>query len=253
MKQFVAFSGGTDSTALALIEEDATPVFTDTGDEFDEVYAHIEKFERVTGRRVERIISKEGTLPEYIERTKFMPNHRARFCTRIFKIEALNEWLTSAGQLPAEIFIGLRADEPESLRVGNLTELDGLGIRYPLRERGLVLTDVIRVCLEWDLLPRRTAYMARGGCKGCYYKRKSEIAAMHFLAPATLDELQLREENVQDERGTFFYMFPNINMSIREFRANLDAQPGLFDVAATYSDAAKKDEMGTACGLFCNR
>jgi 3'-phosphoadenosine 5'-phosphosulfate sulfotransferase (PAPS reductase)/FAD synthetase len=54
VNQFVAFSGGIDSTALALLEPDAIPIFTDTGWEFPELYAHIEKFERVTGRKVER-------------------------------------------------------------------------------------------------------------------------------------------------------------------------------------------------------
>jgi len=41
----VAFSGGADSTALALLMKDAELVFTDTGWEFDELYAHIAKFE----------------------------------------------------------------------------------------------------------------------------------------------------------------------------------------------------------------
>lgn len=43
MNNYVAFSGGIDSTALALAMPDAIPVFTDTGWEFDELYAHIEK------------------------------------------------------------------------------------------------------------------------------------------------------------------------------------------------------------------
>ncbi len=252
--QFVAFSGGIDSTALALMLPDATPVFTDTGDEFDELLAHVEKFERVTGRAIVRIQGRvvdeqliPQTLPEYVQEAKFLPNHGARFCTRMFKIEPMNWWLKQ--RLPAELCIGLRADEPADERVGNLTQLDGLGIRYPLREAGWTRTDCIRMCLTHDLLPRNPVYMARGGCKGCFYKRKAEVKAMVQLVPHVVDELQAREEAVQDERGRYFHMFPNAGASIADIRA----QPALFDLSEVYRAAGDSSDKGEACGLFCHR
>lgn len=246
---YIAFSGGIDSTALALLRTNDTPIFTDTGWEFDELYAHLENFEKLTGRKIERIASKEGSLPEYIERGKFMPSHGARFCTRIFKIEAMNKWLLAENRLPAELLIGLRADEPEEKRIGNLSNIEGLTIRYPLREAGFTRVDCIRTCLEWDLLPRYPVYMARGGCKGCYYKRKSEVQAMIQLVPEVMDELQALEESVQDERGKFFHMFPNVGMSIRDLRQ----QPALFDMTTLYRESAEDFDKGQACGLFCHR
>lgn len=244
---YVAFSGGKDSTALALLMPDAIPVFTDTGWEFDALYAHVAKFEAVTGRAVRRLCADE-TLPQYIRRARFLPNHGARFCTRMFKIDVMNRQL-GAG----EFCIGLRADEPEDLRVGNLTDNPDIHIRYPLREMGITLVDVLRICLDHDLLPRALPYMARGGCKGCFYKRKAEVEAMHRLVPAELDDLQALEESVQDERGDYFYMFPNIGMSIRRFREALDAQDTLFDLNALYAQAAERDDVGAACGLLCHR
>ena len=249
MNKYVAFSGGKDSTALALMMPDATPIFTDTGWEFKAIYDHLEKFERVTGREVVRVTRKDGrTLPDYIREAKFFPNFHARYCTRMFKIDAMNEWLSEG-----ELCVGLRADEPEEKRAGNLTDKPGLTIRYPLREQGIGIAGVIRIDLEYDLLPRYPVYMARGGCKGCFYKRKSEVEAMARLVPGELDELQALEESVQDERGEFFYMFPNIGTSIRLFRQALAEKSEMFDLTALYRDAADASDKGVTCGLFCHR
>ena len=247
MKRFVALSGGIDSTALALLEPDATLVTTDTGWEFPELYAHLDRIEEVTGREIVRIkhhVFTDG-IPEYIRHAHYMPNHGARFCTRMFKIEPMNNFL--AYHFPAELLIGLRADEPD--RVGNTTDLDGLTVRYPLRECNLTRMDCIQLCSRFGLLPRYPVYMARGGCIGCFYKRRSEVQAMVTLVPEVVDRLQELEEEVQDERGRYFHMFPNVGSSI----ADLRAQPTLFDMEAIYRDAADKSDMGTACGLFCNR
>ena len=140
MRYYVALSGGIDSTALALLMYEAELVFTDTGDEFPELYAHLNKIEAVTGRPITCITHPDwpGGLPQYVEHAKFLPNHGARFCTRMFKIEAFNLWMTAEPtRLPAEMLIGLRADEPADQRVGNLSQIDGLSIAYPLRERGM--------------------------------------------------------------------------------------------------------------------
>jgi len=244
--QFIAFSGGIDSTALTLMIPAAVPVFADTRWEFDELYAHIEKFERVTGRVVQRLHSKrDDGIPDRIERGKFFPNYNARWCTREYKIDPMNDFLRA--HLPAELLIGLRADE--SKRTGNLSELEGLTIRYPLRELGMTRLDCIRVCIENDLLPRYPVYMARGGCKGCFYKRKSEVQAMIALMPGVVDELQELEESVQDERTRFFRMFPNAGGSIRQLRQ----QGTMFSPDEVYRDAADDSDVGDNCGLFCHR
>lgn len=242
-RQFVAMSGGIDSTALALLMPDAELVFTDTGDEFPELYAHLDRFERTTGRVVNRI-QPFGSLPDYEIEHRFLPNFSARFCTRIFKIDAFNHWL--ADKLPVTMCVALRADEKRS---GNLTNLSGLEISYPLQAIGYRRVDVVRVCLEHDLLPRYPVYMARGGCAGCYFKRKSEVLAMREIIPDVYSTLKDREETVQDERGKTFYMFPNLGMSLAEF----ERQPVLFDQDEVWRDAGSREQYGQSCGMFCHR
>jgi len=232
---YIAFSGGKDSTALALLMPDAIPVFTDTGAEFPELYAHIDKFERVTGRVVFRIKSHLGSLLDYIKSSKFMPGHRARYCTVKFKIQPFEK-------LTSEYAVALRADEN---RIGNSNGK----VWYPLQDMGIDLIEVVRICLEHDLLPRYPVYMARGGCVNCFYKRRSEVQAMHELIPDTLDELQDIEEYVQDERGKYALMFPNAGRSIRDLRR----QTTMFKPEDVYRDASNTSDYGTNCGLFCNR
>ena len=245
--QFVAFSGGIDSTALALLEPNAVPIFADTGWEFPEIYEHQRRFWQKTEREVVRVARDGATLPEYIEEHHFLPGHASRFCTRMFKIEPINKYLKE--RLPCELLIGLRADEPETLRPGNLTDMPGLTIRYPLRERGMTRSDVVRTCIEHDLLPVYPPYMARGGCVGCFYKRGSEVRAMAELAPDDLDELQRLEQAVQDEREHEALMFPNMGVSI----ATMRSQGRLMDTTQLYRDAADRTDMGVECGLFCGR
>lgn len=246
--KIVSFSGGKDSTALAILEPDAMPVFVDTGWEFDEIYQHIERFEGITGREVLRLTGKElygMTLPEYILYRKFMPGFKARFCTVMFKIEVIQTWLMD--KVPAEMLIGIRADEPEQR--GHIVCLDGLTVRYPLREREMKYQDVVDLCNRYDLLPRYPPYMARGGCKGCFYKSKNEVLAMRELTPDVYDDLQELEESVQDKRGKYAFMFPNVGMSLADFRK----QPLLFKPEQVWTDAEDTSQKTPACGAFCHR
>lgn len=247
MNEFIAFSGGVDSTALALLEPDIQPIFTDTLWEFPELYHQIERFERVTERSVIRVTHPKFSngLPQYIRQYCYLPSHGARFCTRVFKIDSMNFFYRDKG--PTSLHIALRADELD--RTGNLTRLPGLEIKYPLQERGFTRKDCVALCEEHNLLPHYPVYMMRGGCKGCFYKRKSEVLAMTRLVPSIIDELQELEEYVQRERQEFFHMFPNIGMSIAAFRQ----QPELFDFTDLYKDTYDDSDKGLYCGLFCHK
>jgi hypothetical protein len=248
MNKILSFSGGKDSTALAILETDAQPVFVDTQWEFDEIYQHIERFENVTGRKVIKLSGKDlygENLVETMKRLRFMPGFKARWCTRMHKVEVIQAWLMD--KVPAEMLIGLRADEPE--RVGHIVCLDDLTVRYPLRERGMNYQNVVDLCNQYGLLPEYPAYMARGGCKGCFYKRKNEVLALRELQPLVYDELMELEESVQDERTKFAVMFPNVGMSLKEFKR----QPLLFSPDDVWQEVSDTSQKAPACGAFCHR
>lgn len=250
MKVYVAFSGGVDSTALALLYPAAVPIFTDTGWEFPELYQHIGRFEQATGREVVRIKNHlyEHGIPDRVRRWNYFPNHGSRWCTVEFKIRPMNKYLRD--HLPCELWIGLRADEPG--RTGNTTELDGLTIRYPMRERGMTRIDALQICIDHDLLPRYPVYMARGGCVGCFYKRPAEVNAMIHLVPDVVEELIQLEDEVQDERGKYFRMFANCSKPLRQMRDE-ETKNTLFDKGDAWRAAMETEDVGEACGLFCHR
>jgi len=87
----VALSGGKDSTALALgMAERGMPVdhyvITPTGNEPAAMIAHWRKLADLLGNPL-TIASQGKSLHGEIRRQAILPNHRARWCTRILKLD----------------------------------------------------------------------------------------------------------------------------------------------------------------------
>jgi 3'-phosphoadenosine 5'-phosphosulfate sulfotransferase (PAPS reductase)/FAD synthetase len=163
----VAFSGGKDSTCLALAMKEHGEridrlLITPTGDELPEMVAHWDKISRLVGLPL--TIPKGPTLDEVIESQKALPNFRMRFCTRMIKILPAIAWVKRQDR-PVRLFIGLRADEQERKGIvsGDLDE------RFPLREWGYGLEEVLGYLDERRIsIPRRT------DCARCYHQRIGE-------------------------------------------------------------------------------
>jgi len=243
--QFIAFSGGVESTTMiALFGKVATPVFADTGWEHDELYRQIEKVEKHFGIEVIRVKRKDGmTLPQYIENQKFYPSFRSRFCTRMFKIEPMDEFLSD--KTPCEIMIGLNADEAEK-RTGNFGLQKDVTYSYPLVDLGITRPACVMLLKELGILPQFPAYMKRGGCVGCFYKSKREYAAMAKQSPAEADSIARLEEIIQDERGKYYA----VRDGIKNMRRFIEAARSQLEF-----EFSQEDEMVVpeACGVFCRR
>lgn len=169
-KHVVALSGGKDSTAMSLCLKELHPetdfeyVITPTGDELPEMDAHWAAIEKLLNRPLKRI----GTLSliNCIEREGMIPNFRARFCTRILKIEPFIDYM---GSLPngSIMYVGLRADEDG--RLGIVRPDSKFRIEYPMRLWGWGIADVMAYINRKGLqIPTRT------DCGCCFFQRLPE-------------------------------------------------------------------------------
>lgn len=173
----VAFSGGKDSTALALrlseMGERFLLLFTPTGNELPDLHAHIRRVVAMT--RMPLLLPKNRSLAFWIAEFGALPNWRQRWCTRLIKIEPCIRFLEAAAAAdsrwyggdvePPTLSVGLRADEPE--REGLYG--DFAAYRYPLREWGWGITEVRAYCKSRGVeIPQRT------DCAVCYGQRLSE-------------------------------------------------------------------------------
>jgi Phosphoadenosine phosphosulfate reductase family len=196
MKHVVALSGGKDSTALALRLAEAEPrdyvfVCTPTGNEPDEMFEHWRKLGLMLGTPILPITYKTG-LTGLIREQKMIPNFRARFCTRIMKIEPYRAWL--ALNAPIVSYVGLRADE-EGRAGGAYGDIPGVEMRFPLREWGWGLDEVIGYNAHRGItIPRRT------DCKWCFHQRIVEWFELWR------DDLPswMEGECIEDEMGATF-------------------------------------------------
>ncbi len=169
----VALSGGHDSTALSLLLNEREPrpynyVCTPTGNELPPMFTHWLDLGERLGSRVIPIMAGKS-LHGVIREQKMLPNFRARFCTRILKIEPYRKFLIEQAALgPVVSYVGLRADE-EGRAGGAYGDIDGVTMRFPLREWGMGEDDVQETLRRFGVkCPNRT------DCGDCYHQRVGE-------------------------------------------------------------------------------
>ncbi len=186
-KTLVAFSGGKDSTAMAVrlaeLGEPFELLFTPTGNELPEVSEHVHGLARSLNRTLH--LPPGPRLDQLIEAHHALPSHAARWCTRMIKIDPCKAFLLR--HPGSTLLVGLRADEEER------TGLFGpyATYRYPLREWGWKITDV------WAFLKDRgIAVPVRTDCAFCYDQRLSDWYDLWKKHPALYAEGETLEERM---------------------------------------------------------
>jgi 3'-phosphoadenosine 5'-phosphosulfate sulfotransferase (PAPS reductase)/FAD synthetase len=188
-------SGGKDSTALALRLAEVEPreyeyVITPTGNELPEMLAHWKTISGLLGQPL-KVLTCGKSLQRLIRDQRMIPNFRARWCTRILKIEVAEQYLCSVA--PAVSYVGLRADE--EARVGMYGEIEGVTKRYPLREWGWGLADVLHY-----LDSKGVTIPARTDCAWCFFQRIGEWWNLWRDHPAIFAQ----GEQIENEVGHTF-------------------------------------------------
>lgn len=163
MIHVIALSGGKDSTALAcrlsaMDDHDYIYICTPTGDELPEMIAHWSMLERLLDKPIIQLTA--GTLKDLCDEQNMLPNWRARFCTRMLKIEPCQRWINEQAE-PVALYVGLRADEEG--REGGI--YDNCEVKFPLREWGWGLVDVLDYLHTRGIsIPKRT------DCARCFFQ-----------------------------------------------------------------------------------
>ena len=134
-QHIVGLSGGGDSTAMALLLADTEPrdytyICNWTGNEPPELFTHLTHLETLLGKPILHVGYKTD-LYGLIDEVKMIPNFRARFCTRMLKIDPTIEFFETMPR-GSVLYVGLLADEPE--RDGLFGE--DIVCRFPLKELG---------------------------------------------------------------------------------------------------------------------
>ena len=261
MKKFISFSGGVESTTMCILYgAEAKGIWADTGSEHKKMYDRINTVESQIRKlhpdfeiiKVKGSAKYKGEYYDNLEKLaiaqKFMPSGQARYCTRQFKIEPIDEYLASVGE--CELMIGLNLDE-ENSREGNWGLSKNVTYTYPLIDEGLTRDDCEEILNEHGLHPNMPVYMLRGGCRMCFFKSEKEYKAMYHLAKDEFLEVMAFEEEIQDRRKKF-YSIMSSTKSLRQLGIECESEKA-FLKDADWTELYKSLKKETSCGAFCHR
>jgi len=205
VRHVVALSGGKDSTALALrlaeVEpRDYTYVITPTGNEPTELTVHWRKLGDLLGKPL-TIVTEGKSLHGEIIRQAMLPNHAARWCTRILKLAPYYAWMRA--NAPCVSYVGIRADE--DARTGMVfPEEDGIQVDFPMRRWGWKLEHVYAYLRQLGVsIPNRT------DCVDCFWQTLAELYELWLSDRAAFYLGAEIEERVSAARGkTYTFRSP---------------------------------------------
>ena len=191
-RKTVSFSGGADSTAVAILlherGEDFELLFSDTGAELPETFWTVTEVARKLGRKL-HVVSGGSFFQHLAGFGYLLPSIQRRWCTRLLKRAPLDRYVDALGA-NVEVAIGIRADEPKRIRDD--------GKLYPLVDAGLNKGDVLALCKKHDLLNPIYSWRSSCSCFCCPFQRRGDWRGLFEKHP-DLFELACHWEDVSFE------------------------------------------------------
>ena len=200
-KRILSFSGGKDSTYLGEILDYDEAVLFDTGWEFPEMYAHIERFrKRVESCGIKFTVLKPEFSFDYLMFEKPVQERRGgthngyswcglcgcRWGTTE-KLKALDDYAKDSGAI---VLVGIAADETHRLERERAPYK-----RFPLVEMGITEADCLQGCYnlgyDWGGLYE---HLDRVSCKYCALKNLKELRNIRKYYPDVWEELKERQK-----------------------------------------------------------
>ena len=217
LRHIVSISGGKDSTALAIYMRNTYPqipaeyVFCDTGAELPETYEYLERLEALLGTEIQRVDAldlldirkKPGRtgFDVYLDEVYggFLPNPRARWCTRVLKIQPFEAYV---GDTHAFSYIGIRGDEDREGYVSKkppvISDRPNILPVYPFKDDAMGLADIEAILEESGLgMPSYYEWRSRSGCYFCFYQQIGEWQGLREQHPE-LFEMAKKYERVKN-------------------------------------------------------
>ena len=216
IRHIVSISGGKDSAALALYLRQEYPeipveyVFCDTGCELPETYEFIERIEALLGATVHRLNAldllnvrkKAGRTPFDVYLNElyggFLPSARARWCTRVLKIEPFEAFV---GEDTAYSYIGIRGDEDrdgyQAKKPPVISQQPNILPVYPFKDDKKGLQDILDILERSGLgLPEYYKWRSRSGCYFCFYQQIGEWQRLKDEHPDLFKKAEQYEKTV---------------------------------------------------------
>lgn len=219
MNQVVSFSGGKDSTAMALMmlergEKIHSVVAFDTGWEFPQMYDHWRQFEEYTGLKItvlrpkksfdhwmlhQKVVSRNGENKGTVHRVgNGWPSPMRRWCTRV-KVGAINKYLDAIKNPVSSV--GIAADEAKRVK-----ENSKYPCRYPLIEWDIDEPAAFDICkkhgFKWGGLYN---IFRRVSCYCCPLQRIGELKKIREHFPELWFKMLELDSEITDNVGFLGY------------------------------------------------
>ena len=201
----IGLSAGKDSTAVALLFRKKFPkmkahyIFSDTGEELKETYEYLDRIEKTLKIKINRVMSKDGTLGEQIKGKQkgYLPSATSRYCTRIMKIIPFKKEMKELAKTHDKVYnlVGIRADEEDRKGyIAGKKESEKVVTLMPLKDDGLVLKDVFKLVKKEIGLPNYYDWRTRSGCYFCFYQRRIEWVHLKERHPDLFEKAKSYEK-----------------------------------------------------------